>query len=147
QKEDERNRCDSVRERIREFDRLAEERQFYTALTTPAGDKPLYQDSHRGEDAGRKALALADDLLTDLAGLPLPNEREAFGVRLYDLLLLTAQSRLMRTPTKDGAEEARANLERAVALRTSSRGSHRLLARCYDVLGDPKRRDEHAQRA
>jgi hypothetical protein len=113
QKEEERNRCDSVRERVHEFDRLADERQFYTALTTPAGDKQLYQDGHRGEGAGRKALALADDLLADLSELPLPDERAAFQVKLHDLLLLTAQSRLLGIAKPDAAEEVRKNLERA----------------------------------
>jgi hypothetical protein len=125
QKEEERDRCDSVRGRIREFDGLVEERQFYTAVTTPAGDKPLCQDNRRGDDAGRNALALADDLLADLKELPLPDERAAFHEKLHDLLLLTAQSRLLQTPKADVAEEVRKDLERAAALRSPSRGYHR----------------------
>src|SRR5260370_41257391 len=53
---------EQVRRDLAQFRRLTEERQFYTPSTTPAGDRPLLDDSQRSHDAGEKPLAGADQL-------------------------------------------------------------------------------------
>jgi tetratricopeptide (TPR) repeat protein/tRNA A-37 threonylcarbamoyl transferase component Bud32 len=95
---EERRRCDQARHDLADFRRLAEERQFYAALTTPAGEQPLHYDPGRGERAGQQALALASTLTEEMADLPLPAEREALRNELHELRLLLAQAQGRHSP-------------------------------------------------
>jgi tetratricopeptide (TPR) repeat protein/tRNA A-37 threonylcarbamoyl transferase component Bud32 len=71
---------------LKEFRRLSEERQFYAALTTPAGDQRVQYDSPRVEAAGKKALEVAGRLTGEMGRLP--GEADAFHKEFHDLLLL-----------------------------------------------------------
>ena len=63
---------------------LADERQFYAGGTTPGTDRPLPVDARRGQDAGNKALALAEELTEELKQLSLPDERTKFDKQLHE---------------------------------------------------------------
>ncbi len=129
-------RCATARADLATFRSLAEERQFYAAITTPAGESALSYDSRRSQTAGREALALADRLVDEMKPLPLAAERAALDRELHDLLLLTAQAQSQQSLGRDAATDILDRLERAAALGGPSRGYHRLRARCFRVLGE-----------
>ena len=140
-------RREQVRRDLATFRRLTEERQFSAASTTPAGDRPLPYDARRGQEAGERALALADKLAAELERLQLPDEEAAFRKRLHDLLLLMVQAQAQQSPGPGAVQAMLRRLERAASLQKPSRGVIRLRARCYQLLGDTKQRDEETRRA
>jgi Flp pilus assembly protein TadD len=140
-------RRDQVRRDLAAFRRLADERQFYAASTTPAGERPLPYDARRGQEAGEKALALADRLAAQLEQVSLPDERAAFRKQLHDLLLLVVQAQGQQSPAPGTVQAMLRRLERAASLQKPSRGYYRLRARCFQLLGDARQRDEEARRA
>jgi tetratricopeptide (TPR) repeat protein len=144
QEAEELRRCAAARDELKEFRRLADERQFYASVTTPAGASAVYYDSRRGRDAGRRAAALADRLARELEELPLPDERAALDQELHDLLLVMVPAQ----PTgRDAATDALERLDRAALLREPTRGSHRLRARAYRALGKPEQADDEERAA
>ena len=144
--EDHRRR-EQVRADLVEFRHLSEERQFYGASTTPAGDRPLPYDSHRGQEAGEKALAVADKLTAEFKELSLPDEEAVFRKQLHALLLLMVQAQSEQAPLPGTVQAMLRRLEHATSLQKPSRGLLRLRARCYQLLGDSRQRDEEARRA
>lgn len=138
---------DQIRKNLAAFQSLAEERQFYAGSTTVAGDRPLPVDSRRGQESGEKALALAEELIAQFEQMPLPDEEAAFRKQLHDLLLLMVQMENEQRPNPETVQAMLRRLERAVALGKPSRGYHRLQARCYELRGDTKQRDEEMRRA
>jgi len=144
---DELRRVEQVRREMVEFQRLADERQFHVALTTPAGERLLHYDSNRGEVAGRKALETAERLTAEIDQLPLPPERDTFHKELHDLLLLMVQAQCQQSPAHGAVKELLDRLDRAAALQKPSRGYHRLRARCYRLQGDKKQAEEEERRA
>lgn len=140
-------RRELVRPDLVEFRRLTDERQFYAASTTQAGDRTLPYDAQRGQEAGEKALVVADKLTAALEELSLPDEAAAFRLQLHDLLLLMVQSQSEQSPPPDAVQAMLGQLARAAALAKPSRGYYRLRARCYQLLGDTKQRDEETRRA
>jgi len=132
------------------FHRLAEERQFLAAVTTPAGQSAVYYDANQGRKAGEKAVEIAGRLDRELAELSMPEERKALDTELHDLLLLTAaQERLRPDLDRDQVAKVLASLERAVSLpgQGPSRAYYRLRARCQRVLGDEKEAAQDERRA
>jgi tetratricopeptide (TPR) repeat protein len=85
QKRERLQRHEDAREDFAKFRRLSEERHFYSAFTTPAGEGGLQYDSRRGEEAGKRALEIAERLGAGIEDLD--DEREAFQKEYYDLLL------------------------------------------------------------
>jgi tetratricopeptide (TPR) repeat protein len=132
---------------LAEFRRLTEERQFYAAATTPAGERLLHYDSRRGEALGREAIDRAERLLRDSDDLPLEAERQALRKELYDLLLLTVQSQGDPSPDPKAVPDLLERLERARALQGPSRSYHRLRAQCYRGAGDEARVAEEQNQA
>jgi tetratricopeptide (TPR) repeat protein len=130
-------RCAEARDGLKEFRRLADERQFHAAVTTPAGVSAVGYDARRGRDAGQNALALAERLAPDMEQLPLPAERAALDQERHDLLLLMAQGQ--QPADRNTAPELLERLERAASLRGPTRGYHRLRARCFHALGEEER--------
>ncbi len=109
------------------FHRLADERQFLTALTTPAGQSAVYYDAQHGREAGEKAVEMAGRLDRELAELSMPEERQSLDTELHDLLLLTAaQARLGPDLDRDGVPKILDSLERAISL--PGQGPSRLLS-------------------
>ncbi|HKB40000.1 MAG TPA: protein kinase [Gemmataceae bacterium] len=138
---------DKIRGNLAEFQDLADEMQFYTEGTIPGTDRPLPVDASRGRKAGDKALALAEELTEDLKRLPLPDEQTRFDKQLYELLLLMVQTQSQQFPSPKIVQVMLQQLERAAPLQKPSRGYHRLRARCFQLLGDTKQRDEETRRA
>ncbi len=138
-----------VRRDLKEFQHLVDERQFYTVLVTPAGERQLEYDLSRGEKAGEEALALADRLTTALRRLPaLEEEQKRFAAEHHALLLLMVQEAQGRpAPKKEAIQAMLARLERAADLLGPSRGYYRLRARCYLLLGDKDLADGEERRA
>jgi tetratricopeptide (TPR) repeat protein len=131
----------------KEFRRLAEERQFRAAITTPAGQSAPYYDARRAQAAADRAAALGERLLGETEQLGLADERAALGRELHDLLLLTAHARGQAAPGPEAARAALLLLDRAAALREAPPTAHRLRARCYRALGEDGRADEAEGRA
>jgi tetratricopeptide (TPR) repeat protein len=93
------------------FRRLAEERQFFASVTTPAGQSAVDYDAQHGREAGEKAVAMADRLDQELEELAMPDERKALHAELHDLLLLmAAQARVGRGQDRDQVTQLGAGL-------------------------------------
>jgi serine/threonine protein kinase/Tfp pilus assembly protein PilF len=137
---------DQARRHRDEFHRLAEERQFYTALTAPSGERHLHYDSGRGREAGERALAMVATLTSELNYLPRA-EQQAVQEELHDFLLLMVQAQIQQSPEPKAVPAMLEHLARAASLSGPSRGHHRLLAKCYELLGDDRRAAAEAQRA
>jgi len=135
-----------IRQDLENFQRKVDERQFYTMLTTPAGEQQLHYDSSRGQRAGEEALEIADQLTGALQLLPLPAEQEALNDGLHDLLLLVVQSQIQQAKRAE-VRGLLDRLERAEALRGPSRGNHHLRASCYRLLGVIEQADAEDRRA
>jgi tRNA A-37 threonylcarbamoyl transferase component Bud32/Flp pilus assembly protein TadD len=128
-------------DRLAEFDRKADESQFYLASVNPTAEQAPYFDPRKGEDAGREALAVADKL----DGLPLKDgERDKVTRQEYDLLLLLAQARV-QDASEEGARQGLDLLARAETLGSPSAGLHRLRADCYRLLRDDRADAERRQ--
>jgi Flp pilus assembly protein TadD/tRNA A-37 threonylcarbamoyl transferase component Bud32 len=140
-------RQEQARRNLLEFQRLADERQFYTVSITPAGERPLLHDTRRGQEAGEKALALGNKLARELEELPLPAERALLRKQLHDLLLLMVQAQSEQAPDAQNARDMLRRLEQASALRKPSRGYHRLRAHCYQLLGDTGQQQRETRQA
>jgi tetratricopeptide (TPR) repeat protein/tRNA A-37 threonylcarbamoyl transferase component Bud32 len=136
---DELRRSAQARDDLEMFRRLAEERQFYAAVTTPAGDSALSYDSGRSRTAGREAVAVAYRLTEDMKPLPLPAERASLDRELHDLLLLMAQAQSQQATGPDAAADILEGLDRAASLGGPSRGYYRVQARCHRALGEEDR--------
>jgi tetratricopeptide (TPR) repeat protein len=140
-------RCEQARQDLADFRRLTDERQFYAAATTPAGERLLHYDSRRGEALGRDAIDRAERLLRDSDDLPLEPERQALRKELHDLLLLTVQSQGDSPPDTKAVPELLERLERARALQGPSRSYHRLRAQRYRGEGDDARAADEQKQA
>jgi tetratricopeptide (TPR) repeat protein/tRNA A-37 threonylcarbamoyl transferase component Bud32 len=139
-------RRDQASQDLLAFRRLCDERQFYAAFATPAGDERLHYDSPRGQRLGREALAVAGRLTAEMDQLSGKDGR-AFRREYHDLFLLLAQERCRQSPGPEAVRELLEGLERAASLGGPSRGGHALRARCYELLGDEPRAAEEKQRA
>jgi Tfp pilus assembly protein PilF/tRNA A-37 threonylcarbamoyl transferase component Bud32 len=128
------------------FRDLCDERQFYAAFATPAGDERLHYDLARGERLGREALAVAERVHAEVDQLPEEKGRD-FRKEYHDLLLLLAQERCLRTPGREAAREQLDSLERAASLAGPSRGYHALRAHCYEALGKEQEAAEEKRHA
>jgi tetratricopeptide (TPR) repeat protein len=134
-----------ARLQVKEFRNQAEEMRFHALVTSPVPGQAAFHDPRQGEEAGRKALTLAQTWGPHFQQLPLRQERAQLQAELYDLLLLMAQL-AARQPEK--SKEALALLERARALQEQpSRGFYRLRASCYRQLHEGKKADEDHKRA
>jgi serine/threonine protein kinase len=140
-------RIQQVRANLDEFDRLAEEAQFFTASSTRTDDRSLVHDSRRGQVAAAKAYALAGPVSKELAQLSLTGERETFNKKLHDLLLLMVATRTQQAPIQKTAADMLPYLQQAEALQKPSRAYYRLLARCYRLQGDQKQAEEAEKQA
>ncbi len=132
------------------FRRLADERQFLAAATTPAGQSAVYYDAQRGRKLGEQAVEAAERLDRELAKLAMPAESKDLATELHDLLLLmAAQERLQPDLDRDKVPNVLASLERAVSLpgQAPSRAYYRLRARCHRAQGREKRAAEDERRA
>ncbi len=132
------------------FHRLAEERQFLAAFTTPAGQSSVVYDAQHGREAGEKAVELAGRLDRELAELSMPDDRKDLDTELHNLLLLTAaQARLRPDLDRDQVPKILDSLEKAISLpgQGPSRAYYRLRARCHRVLGEEKEAAEDERRA
>jgi serine/threonine protein kinase/tetratricopeptide (TPR) repeat protein len=132
------------------FRRLAEERQFLAAATTPAGQSAVYYDAQRGREAGEQAVELADRLDRELAKLSMPDDRKNLNTELHDLLLvMAAQERLQPDLDRDKVPKLLDSLERAVSLpgQGPSRAYYRLRARCHRFLGEETKAAEEERQA
>jgi Flp pilus assembly protein TadD len=139
-------RREQVRRDLAEFYRLAE-RPFYAPSITQTGDHSLSHYSRPGQDAGEKALLLADRLAPELEQLAMRDEQTAFHKQLHDLLLMMVQAQGKQSPGPETVRAMLRRLERAASLREPSRGYYRLRSRCYQLLGDTGQRDEEARKA
>src|SRR5262249_4001837 len=118
-----------ARREVDAFRKQADEMRFHALVTSPVPGQAAFHDPHQGEQAGQKALTLAQSWGPNLEQLPLPGERATVRAEQYDLLLLMAQL-ASRQPEK--SKDALAFLERAGALQEKpSRGFYRLRALCY----------------
>jgi tetratricopeptide (TPR) repeat protein/tRNA A-37 threonylcarbamoyl transferase component Bud32 len=145
------NRREKVRRDLVEFRHLIDERQFHAASTTAAGDRPLSYGARQAQEAGEKALALADgisaefdELVNDVSVI---EENAAFKKQLHDLLLLMVQSQSDQSPAPAVVQAMLQRLERAATLQKPSRGYYRLRARCFQMLGDMHQCDEETRRS
>jgi Tfp pilus assembly protein PilF/tRNA A-37 threonylcarbamoyl transferase component Bud32 len=138
---------EGARRNLQAFQRLAAERRFYAAASTPAGEPRLNYDSRRGEKAGQEALALAEALAPELERLALPEEGDALAREWHALLLLTVQDRCQSPPDRARGPELLKLLERAASLQEPSQSSYRLRARCRRARGEGKEAAEDEERA
>ena len=138
-----------IRKDLEQFDRLAADRQFYAAGTTPAGERLLHYHSRRGEEAGEEALAMADKLTEELRQLPSAENRDVFERELHDLLLLMVQgeAEAEQPPGPDAVEQMLRRLERAASLQGPSRSYFHLRALCFHLRGNEKQAAEEDRRA
>jgi tetratricopeptide (TPR) repeat protein len=134
-------RREPARTEFAAFHRLAEERQFLAAVTTPAGQSAVDYDAQHGREVGEKAITIAHRLDWELEELAMPDERKALHAELHDLLLLMAAQAWLRPGVdREQVAKIRDSLERAVSLpgQGPSRAYYRLKARCQRVLGEEK---------
>ena len=127
-----------ARAELAAFHRLAEERQFLAAVTTPAGQSAVGYDAQHGRELGEKAVAMAEHLDRELAELAMADERNSLHTGLHDLFLLSAaQARLRPGVDRDAAAKVLDSLKRAVSLprHGPSRAYYRLKARCRRGAG------------
>jgi tetratricopeptide (TPR) repeat protein len=135
-----------ARHDVDEFRSQAEEMRFHALVVNPVAGQGAYHDPRRGEEAGQKALTLAQNWGPHLEQLPLPpEERAKLQAEEYDLLLLLAQ---LTGRQSEKSKDALALLERAQALgEQPSRGFYRLRARCYQQLHEGPKAAEDQKRA
>jgi serine/threonine protein kinase/Flp pilus assembly protein TadD len=146
--QDDQHRAARAVHEVKEFRRLAGETHFYAASSDASTEPAPYYDRRQAEDAARKALAIADPWGPKLDRLPMPPERGPLKKELYDLLLVTVQTRTEHARGPRGVRESLALLERARELLDQpSRGYHRLRAECYRLLGDKQKAAAEIKRA
>ncbi len=131
-----------VHQDLEKFQRLVDERQFYTVLTTSAGEQVLEYDLRRGAKAGKEALEVADRLAEAFKEVSLPAEKEVFNEGHHDLLLLLVQAQSRQSPDQDTRQKMHRSLDQAQTLLGPSRSYHRLRALCYRLQGDKELADQ-----
>jgi tetratricopeptide (TPR) repeat protein/tRNA A-37 threonylcarbamoyl transferase component Bud32 len=136
-----------ARGQLAEFDRLADEAQFFAANTDSIGEKIPYYDPARAKTAGDAALALAAPWGEMAEGLPLPDEREQFLRKQYALRLQLAQVNLQGNRGPTSVEESLTLLNRAQAIGQPTRAYYRLRSQCLSLLGDIEAAKHEAERA
>ena len=135
-----------ARARVDHFRRLADEAQHYAAFQDPGAENVPYFDLKQGEAKAQAALALVQPWGPRLEELPLAEERAPLRTELYDLLLLTAQTKSRRAQPGT-AQEILALLDQAASLREPTVSHYRLRADAYRLAGDKDRADAAQRKA
>ena len=124
-----------AREQLVEFQRLADEAQYFAANSDAISERVPYFDPRRATNAGTAALAIAENWGPQAQRLPLPQERTEF-LRTYSaLLLLMAKTELEQSRDPDSARTALALLEIAPKIMPPSRSYYLLRSQCMARLG------------
>lgn len=135
---------EQARGELAEFERLADEAQFYAANTDAPGERvPLY-DPQRADEVGSAALAIAENWGADAQSLPLADERERVCELRQSLLLTMAQSQLAGKSTATDPRRALELLKLSKAHGSKSSSSWLLSGRAHRLLGNLQeaKRDE-----
>jgi lipoprotein NlpI/tRNA A-37 threonylcarbamoyl transferase component Bud32 len=133
---------EQARLQIQDFDRQMDEARFYAASSDDVDERAPYFDPDKARAVEQAVLAAAQPWGEALEQLPLPNEAPRLRSRLYEMLLLMAQSQL-QSPDPNSAATAHALLDRAAKLAgIPTRGYYRLLSRTLEQQGDPAAREQ-----
>jgi tetratricopeptide (TPR) repeat protein len=136
-------RTEAAKKEMTTFMGLADERQYYTGLIVPSGERNLQYDIPRGEKAGAEALKLAAGIQKKDA---LPSlEKEEFETAYHDLILLTVQTKIQNATDDAAFKKALEQLDLAAALREPSRGLYLLKKMCYEDLNNKKLAEKQAE--
>ena len=117
---------EEAREQVVQFERLADEAQYFAATSDRLDDSMPYYDVATAERAADQALKISSGWGGKLERLPVVELRDAVKETLHSLLLTTAQSQLNGRTTPDAVEKARALILQAEALYGGSESSLRL---------------------
>jgi tetratricopeptide (TPR) repeat protein len=139
-----------ARQQLADFQRLADETQYFAANSDPIAERVPYYDPTRAMNAGRAALAIAAPWGDDFDLLPLTEARAEALQAHYGLLLTMARSALQGGEQPTDPHVALKLLDRAKSAQAPTRGYYELLSKSLSLLGerDPAdRAAEHAKRA
>ena len=136
-------RAEAAKKKLAQFLGLADERQFYTGLIVPSGERNLQYDIPRGERAGTAALELAASMMKQDA-LP-SHEKEEFLTAYHDLILLTVQTQIPEASDRAPLEKLLDQLDKAATLSKPSRSLYLLKQKCYELLDNRKLADKQAE--
>lgn len=117
---------EEARADVEEFERLADEAQYFAATAERLDESTPYYDSSRAHEAADRALQLSSGWGQQLDGLPLSALRDQVRTPLYRLLLVTVQSRLNHESDTEQLPELKELLNRAELLDGESAALHRL---------------------
>jgi serine/threonine protein kinase/Flp pilus assembly protein TadD len=117
---------EKARGEVAQFERLADEAQYFAATSDRLDDSIPYYDTATAERAADQALKISAEWGDNLEALPLEEMRTPVRETLHSLLLTTAQSQLSESATPEAVGEARALVLRAEALYGGSVSSLRL---------------------
>jgi tetratricopeptide (TPR) repeat protein len=135
---------EAARGQLSEFNRLADEAQYFAANTDAISERVPYYDPRHANAVGKAALAIAVPWGPQAEQLPLAEDREEFLQAEYALLLLMARVHLQGNQDIDGPHAALAFLDQAQAIHTPSSGYYELRSRCLTLLGEHQAA-QHAQ--
>lgn len=133
-----------AREDVAQFERLADEAQFYAANIDAPSERVPFYDPQRAVEVGAAALAIADAWGAGAQSLPLADQRERVCELRQSLLLTMAQSQLAGNPTAADPRRALELLKLANSEASESSSSLRLRGRAQRLLGNLQaaKRDE-----
>ena len=119
---------EKARADVAQFEKLADEAQYFAATSGRLDDSSPYYDSIVAERVADDAIRISDTWGERLEGLSLDEMRGSVKETLHSLLLTTVQSQLNRRLEPDSLEKSRSLLVRAEALHGKSESSTRLRA-------------------
>lgn len=117
---------EEAREQVVQFEKLADEAQYFAATSDRLDDNMPYFDVATAERAVDQALKISSAWGEKLERLPVVELRDSVNDTLHSLLLTAAQSQLNGRTTPEAVDKARALILRAEALFGSSVTSLRL---------------------
>ncbi len=117
---------EKTRDDIAQFERFADEAQYFAATSDRLDDSVPYYDAATADRAADQALKISAAWGESLELLPLDELRSPVRETLHSLLLTTAQSQLNESSTPDAVDKARALILQAETLHGGSVSSLRL---------------------
>lgn len=119
---------EKARADVAQFEKLADEAQYFAATSGRLDDNTPYYDPVVAEKIADDAIRISDAWGDDLESLPLEEMRSQVKETLHSLLLTTVQSQLNRRMEAESVEKTRSLLARAEALHGKSESLMRLRA-------------------
>src|SRR5262249_47696014 len=125
-----------------EFERLADEAEYFAANTDAIGERAPYYDPHSAAVDGKSALAIAEKWGPHAAKFALDENRAQVAQEEYELLLRMALVTLGQNQSPEAAREALALIDRAKGMGQPSHEYYHLRSQGLRLIGDNKAADD-----